>query len=103
MPTYSELRFAPANQDSVKHTVYWHRSHVAGESVCGDCHINFVVRQSLMELVQAINPGQPELPDWVYNGAILGVQGGTDTMLGYLQEASESLLFKLKFVKVRTV
>ena len=31
--------------------------------------------------------GQPELPDWVYNGAILGVQGGTDTMLNYLDES----------------
>jgi len=28
-----------------------------------------------MEIVQALNPGQPPLPDWVYNGAILGVQG----------------------------
>merc|ERR1711971_608283 len=37
--------------------------------------------------VQALNPGQPELPDWVYNGAILGVQGGTDTMLMRLEDA----------------
>ena len=36
---------------------------------------------------QALNPGQPELPDWVYNGAILGVQGGTDTMLMRLEDA----------------
>ena len=34
-----------------------------------------------------MNPGQPELPDWVYNGAILGVQGGTDTMLMRLEDA----------------
>ena len=24
---------------------------------------------------------QPELPDWVYNGAVLGIQGGTDIMM----------------------
>ena len=34
-----------------------------------------------------MNPGQPELPEWVYNGAILGVQGGTDTMLMRLEDA----------------
>ena len=39
-----------------------------------------------MEIVQAINPGAPPLPDWVYNGAILGVQGGTDKMLGVLEQ-----------------
>ena len=36
---------------------------------------------------QALNPGQPELPDWVYSGAILGVQGGTDMMLMRLEDA----------------
>ena len=32
---------------------------------------------TLMKTVQKINPGQPEMPEWIYNGAILGVQGGT--------------------------
>ena len=31
-----------------------------------------------MKTVQKVNPGQPELPEWVYNGAMIGVQGGTD-------------------------
>ena len=43
-----------------------------------------------MEIVQKINPGQPELPDWVYDGAILGVQGGTDRMLEILRNAQEN-------------
>ncbi|XP_071840077.1 sulfoquinovosidase-like isoform X1 [Apostichopus japonicus] len=30
---------------------------------------------------------QPKLPDWLYNGVILGVQGGTEAMLGYLEQA----------------
>ena len=34
-----------------------------------------------------MSPGQPELPDWVYNGAIIGVQGGTDRMLEVLDSA----------------
>ena len=30
---------------------------------------------------------QPELPDWVYDGEILGVQGGTDVMMQKVQSA----------------
>ena len=33
---------------------------------------------------------QPELPDWVYDGMILGVQGGTDTMLAKLKTARDA-------------
>ena len=33
---------------------------------------------------------QPELPDWVYSGMILGVQGGTETMLQKLQTARDA-------------
>jgi len=45
---------------------------------------------NLLTLVQStskIYGLQPELPEWVYNGAILGVQGGTELMLKYLDEA----------------
>ena len=41
-----------------------------------------------VSLLQAINPGQPLLPDWVHNGAIIGVQGGTDRMLEVLNEVN---------------
>ena len=43
-----------------------------------------------MKTVQKINPGQPEMPDWIYNGAILGVQGGTDRMLDILRQAQDN-------------
>ncbi|KAL4227121.1 hypothetical protein ACF0H5_015094 [Mactra antiquata] len=33
---------------------------------------------------------QPELPDWVYTGAILGVQGGTDVMLQRYKNAKKN-------------
>lgn len=58
-------------------------------ATCNSCNLNILIKPSLMEVVQALNPGQPELPDWVYNGAILGVQGGTDKMLEHLAEARE--------------
>ena len=32
---------------------------------------------------------QPELPDWVYDGAILGIQGGTDIMFDKVQKCVE--------------
>ena len=32
---------------------------------------------------------QPELPDWVYDGEILGIQGGTDVMLNKVQAAKD--------------
>ena len=70
-------------------------------AVCYTCTLDILIKPTLMEIVQvgqckeehgysctqALNPGQPELPDWVYNGAILGVQGGTDTMLMRLEDA----------------
>lgn len=84
-PTYSELDFTKSD----RHTLYWHITVPSGEegSVCNSCHLTFLVKSTLMEIIQILNPGQPALPDWVYNGAILGVQGGTGKMLGYLDEA----------------
>ncbi len=46
------------------------------------------MKPSLLEIVQTINPGAPLLPDWVHQGAILGLQGGTDVMLDRLAEVS---------------
>lgn len=53
----------------------------------------FVVNQiSLIDLVRSVSQifgRQPELPEWVSTGAILGVQGGTDKMLQYVNEAQK--------------
>ena len=89
-PTYSELRFAPPGQSAVGHTFYWHRTPVDGVD-CETCMINYVVKPTLMEIVQDINPGAPELPEWVYNGAIMGVRGGTEARLGYLYEGRKKI------------
>jgi len=84
--SYHELDFTVEDRN----TIYWHHTvpklGVEG-AVCYTCTLNILIKPTLMEIVQALNPGQPELPDWVYNGAILGVQGGTDTMLMRLEDA----------------
>ena len=36
---------------------------------------------------------QPLLPEWIREGAVLGVQGGTDAMLGYIEQAQVRGLF----------
>ena len=51
------------------------------------------MKDTLLDIVTSLNPGQPELPEWVYNGAILGVQGGTDAMLNYLDIAEGAAIF----------
>jgi len=85
---YHELDFSVADRN----TIYWHNSVPSlgsdgGE--CVTCYLSILIKPTLLELVQMVNPGQPELPDWVYNGAILGVQGGTDKMLQYLNDARD--------------
>ena len=77
---YHELDFTVDDRN----TFYWHYTvpelGVEG-SQCYSCHMTIIIKSSLMQIVETINPGQPALPDWVYNGAILGVQGGTEKML----------------------
>ena len=50
----------------------------------------WTVEPTLMKIVQKINPGQPELPEWIYNGAMIGVQGGTERMLQILDDAQNA-------------
>ena len=71
--TYHELDFSLSD----RHVIYWHITIPTDEegSACLSCHLTFLVKPTLMEIVQTLNPGQPPLPDWVFNGAILGVQG----------------------------
>lgn len=40
-----------------------------------DCADSYI---SLLEKLTALLGRQPELPDWVYDGVILGIQGGTE-------------------------
>lgn len=43
----------------------------------------------LMENLSSLLGRQPELPEWVYNGAILGIQGGTKVMMNKVDKALE--------------
>lgn len=45
--------------------------------------------ESLMTNLTSIVGRQPELPDWVYNGHILGIQGGTDVMMSSVKQATD--------------
>ncbi len=45
--------------------------------------------EHLMSNLTALLGRQPELPEWVYNGAILGVQGGTNQMLSQISKIIE--------------
>jgi sulfoquinovosidase len=54
--------------------------------------ILFVKEDSYLSLIEAltVHTGRlPQLPDWVNEGVMLGVQGGTETVLGYLEQAKE--------------
>lgn len=46
--------------------------------------------EALLSKLTVLTGRQPELPDWVYNGDILGVQGGTDTMMAKVETALKS-------------
>jgi len=46
--------------------------------------------EALLENLSEVVGRQPELPDWVYGGQILGVQGGTRTMLKKLNTARKA-------------
>ena len=46
-----------------------------------DIHIGFASDfEKLSEVLTSITGRQPELPDWVYDGVILGIQGGNDVV-----------------------
>ncbi|MFS0907047.1 alpha-glucosidase [Priestia aryabhattai] len=52
----------------------------------------FETADTYLELVEKITDlfgRQPELPDWVYNGVVLGIQGGTDIVEQKLEKVLE--------------
>ena len=84
-----EQSFLIGLDTSIGHVLYWHYTPNKQDS-CYTCKIYITSENTLMETVQKINPGQPELPEWVYNGAIIGVQGGTQRMLDIMSQALDS-------------
>lgn len=61
-------------------------------SVNDICPIYIGIAQSFEELSEKLSSllgRQPELPDWAYDGAILGIQGGTQTVYDKLEKAAD--------------
>lgn len=55
--------------------------------------IQFVQGASYIELIEAFteHTGRlPKLPEWINDGVMIGVQGGMETVLGYLEKAKEN-------------
>lgn len=55
-------------------------------------YIQFETGENYLELVEKLTAflgRQPELPDWVYNGFILGIQGGTDFVINTMDNMIE--------------
>ncbi|XP_070561503.1 sulfoquinovosidase-like isoform X3 [Ptychodera flava] len=47
---------------------------------------------TMLELIQKLSGflgTMPAMPEWLYKGAVLGIQGGTDAMLGYIDQADK--------------
>ena len=87
---FLELQIAPVGTDG-RHSIYWHLDARSEDDIrvpIEECEFRFTVKPSLMEVVQAINPGQSLIPEWVHQGAILGVQGGTKRMLDILNQVA---------------
>lgn len=56
------------------------------------CPIYIGIAESFEELSEKLGTllgRQPELPEWAYDGAILGIQGGTQTVYDKLEKAAE--------------
>src|SRR6056297_2042052 len=56
-------------------------------------YLLFETGESYLELVEKLTAylgRQPELPEWVYNGLILGIQGGTDFVLEQKEKLKEN-------------
>ena len=56
-------------------------------------HIHIAEADTFLELMTKLTDllgRQPELPDWIYDGAIIGVQGGTDRSFGLTDRSVEN-------------
>ncbi|MCP4179743.1 MAG: alpha-glucosidase [bacterium] len=54
--------------------------------------LTFDTAETFVEMAEKIGTyfgRQPELPEWVYNGVVLGLQGGTKTVIDKMQKASD--------------
>lgn len=81
-PTFVSSRryFIHSDATAYCHFDFTHKTyHELEIRQVADLHVGFAADfPSLSGLLSELLGRQPELPDWVYDGAILGIQGGTD-------------------------
>lgn len=68
----------------------FHEIEVHGIVPDEEANFFFGMGSNIMETVQSLSSylgRQPSLPDWIHDGMILGVQGGTDMVVSYLRDA----------------
>jgi len=94
-PTFVSSSLYWVHLDTSAYAVFDFRREDAHELYCWNLPKNLVIGQSdsmsaLLEDMSSYFGRQPELPEWVYGGVILGIQGGTDICANKLQKAAES-------------
>ena len=61
--------------------------------ICGDNYItSYIVGDSVLDIISSFTSfagRMKPLPDWIHNGAILGLQGGTKIVAGILNKVKE--------------
>ena len=83
------MKFPPEGVSS-RHEVYWHHNVKEGDDYhCEECQIVFSTGNTFKDVLRVIHPTNlPTIPEWVHEGAIIGVQGGTARMLDILGQVS---------------
>ena len=84
------MKFPPEGVSS-RHEVYWHHNVKSDLEECEDCMAVFSTGFTFKDVLSVIQPDGklPTIPDWVSEGAIIGVQGGTARMLDVLGKVSQ--------------
>ena len=88
---FEEMNFAPEGVSS-RHEIYWHHNLKEGLEECDECQVVFTQGNTFKKVLKMVQSGQPgplqTIPDWVHDGAIIGVQGGTAPMNDTRQKVS---------------
>ncbi|MGL5099344.1 MAG: alpha-glucosidase [Fusobacteriaceae bacterium] len=94
-PTFVSTRKYFCHLESTAYLDFDFRNEAYHELQCWDMpkHIIFQRAETYLDIQEKLTGHfgrQPELPDWIYNGVILGVQGGTEVMLKKVNAALDA-------------
>lgn len=93
-PTYVSTKHYYLHMDSTAYADFDFRNEVFHELQVWEVPNSIRIEtansfEALMEKMTAFFGRQPKLPDWVYNGLIIGVQGGSERSFGLLEKTLE--------------